>query len=233
MVRNAHAMIALNAIEEAAHQRLGARRVVRIPNGVDCREFMPRPLPDMGSNPLPISSKDTPYLLFAGSVQKQKGIFTLLDALERLKRTGEPPLLLVAGDGPGLAEAMNHAEKGKLPVRFLGRVGRDRMPSLMAGATLFVLPSENEPFATVYLEAMASGTPCVGTATGGTPEIIQPGVTGFLVPDEDANGLADTLRVALSRPADLKRMGRKARLDILTRFDWPVLTARLLEAYRP
>jgi glycosyltransferase involved in cell wall biosynthesis len=227
MVRNAHAMIALNAIEEAAHRRLGARRVVRIPNGVDCREFAPHRRTDAETE----SSLSAPHLLFAGSVQTQKGIFVLLDALERLDRTGGAPTLRVAGDGPELAAARQRVADRNLPVHFLGRVGRDRMPALMAGAALFVLPSENEPFATVYLEAMASGTPCAGTSTGGTPEIIRPGATGFLISPGDDERLADTLRAALARPADLARMGRKARLNTLVRFDWPVLTERLLFAY--
>lgn len=227
MVRNAHAMIALNAIEEAAHRRLGARRVVRIPNGVDCREFAPHRREDAETEP----SVSKPHLLFAGSVQTQKGIFVLLDALERLARIGEAPMLVVAGDGPELAAARQRVADRNLPVHFLGRVGRDRMPSLMAEAALFVLPSENEPFATVYLEAMASGTPCVGANSGGTPEIIRPGATGFLIRPGDAEDLADALRAALARPADWKRMGRKARLSALVRFDWPVLTDRLLALY--
>lgn len=228
MVRNSLAMIALNAIEEAAHRRLGARRVFRIPNGVDCREFAPH----RGADAETESSVSRPHLLFAGSVQTQKGIFVLLDALDRLAWTGEVPTLVVAGDGPELATARQRVQDLNLPVHFLGRVGRDRMPALMAGAAVFVLPSENEPFATVYLEAMASGTPCVGTNSGGTPEIIRPGTTGFLIAPGDGERLANALRTALARPSHLARMGRNARLDALIRFDWPVLTARLLETYR-
>lgn len=225
MVRNARAMVALNAIEEAAHRRLDARRVVRIPNGVDCREFAPHRRSETDS------VTQSPYLLFAGSVQAQKGIFVILDALTRMERNGRAPKLLVAGDGPQLHEARRIAENRNLPVQFLGRVARERMPALMAGADLFVLPSENEPFATVYLEAMASGTPCVGTDTGGTPEIIRPGTTGFLIPPGDDGRLADALIRALQRRDVSERMARKARLRALNRYDWPVLTDRLLALY--
>lgn len=227
MVRNARAMIALNAIEETAHRRLGARRVVRIPNGVDCREFAPNRRSEASAD----VSEHAPYLLFAGSVQAQKGIFVLLDALARMGGDTEAPTLLVAGDGPQLCEAKQIAEGRHLPARFLGRVARERMPALMAGASLFVLPSENEPFATVYLEAMASGTPCIGTNTGGTPEIIRHGSSGFLIPVGDCGRLADALVRALKRPDVLERMARKARLRTLNHFDWPVLTDRLLALY--
>lgn len=227
MVMRSTGMIALNAIEIKAHHTLGAPNLWCIPNGVDCNEFhpgacfaeqMPRSLPDR-------------YLLFAGSIQEQKGIFTLLAALKIIKDKGFPVPLIVAGEGPDLKKARLVASENTLDVCFLGRVERQQMPGLMAGASLFVLPSKNEPFATVFLEAMASGTPCVGTDSGGTPEIIDHGQNGFLIPKDDVNGLVQILLDFIEKPERFAGLGDQARKKMVSQFNWPVLTKRILAVY--
>ncbi len=253
MVRNAHAMIALNKVEETAHGRLGARRIVRIPNGVCAREFHPKAgggtalarlraaHPEMDLPP-----GDAPFLLFAGSLQRQKGIFTLLEALALLVDpegpfsaslpsgvglSGAGPSVLIAGDGPDSDRCRAIVREKGLPVHFAGRVHREFMPALMADAALFVLPSLEEPFATVYLEALASGTPCIGTDSGGTPEIIDHGRTGRLIPPEHPVLLAEAIYAILSDEEFRLRAGEAGRRKVLDRFDWSRLTPRLLALY--
>jgi len=232
MVRDADAVIALNAIEEKAYNALGAKNVHRIPNGVDCGEFRPQ-----GHPPLPATlTVPENYLFFAGAVQTQKGIFTLLDSLCRIGEKGLRPHVLVAGDGPELARAQSLVRDRRLNVSFAGRIDRQYMPRLMADAELFVLPSEYETSATVYLEAMASGTPCVGTASGGTPEIIIDGENGFLIPVGDAGMLAKVIENHYAPEADKAvhaSMKRNARQRAQDHFDWSILTPRLLQAYLP
>lgn len=230
MVRNADAMIALNAVEEDAHRALGAKKVYRIPNGVDCREFKSAGHPSLPKE----FNLPEQYLFYAGAVQTQKGVFTLLEALIRLKENKIIPHVVIAGDGPESDKAKSVAEAKKLQIQFLGRVDRQYMPRLMADAALFVLPSENEPFATVYLEAMASGTPCVGTDTGGTPEIITDGQTGFLIPVGGAEELAkviETVWGTAEGEALCRQMGNEARQRAADHFDWSILVPRLLNAY--
>jgi len=230
MARDAEAVIALNAIEEKAYHALGVKNVYRIPNGVDCREFYPEvhtPLPATLTIP-------ENYIFYAGAVQTQKGIFTLLDALCRLKGKGLCPHVLVAGDGPELERSQSLARDRQLNISFAGRVDRQYMPRLMADAGLFVLPSESEPFATVYLEAMASGTPCIGTASGGTPEIIVDGENGFLIPIGDVGMLAKVIENYYTPETD-KTIYDKIKMNAVQRvqsnFDWSILTPRILQAY--
>ncbi len=227
MVQKTNAMIALNAIEEKAHRALGAKHVARIPNGVDCLAFSP----DHCDIPFPKFNLPDQYLFFAGAIQTQKGIFTLLEALLKVKQKGLDPTLVVAGEGRDLGKAKEIAVKQGLNVVFLGRVERHQMPGLMAGAVIFILPSEDEPFATVYLEAMASGTSCIGTNTGGTPEIIEQGVTGFLVPVNGAVDLANFLKKILKDDPQIRQMGINARQKAVTCFDWSILAPRLLQVY--
>lgn len=197
---------------------------------MDCREFTPDGHPSLP----PEFGLPKPYFLYAGAVQIQKGIFTLLESLVQLKEKGIFPNIVVAGDGPEFDRAKSVAEEKAPQVRFLGRVDRKQMPRLMADADLFVLPSENEPFATVYLEAMASGTPCVGTDTGGTPEIISDRQTGFLIPVRGVNALSDVMEEVWD-PAGgnalCQQMGVEARQRTEAHFDWSILAPRLLDAY--
>ena len=228
MVMKSSGMIALNAIEEKAHKLLRATKVFRIPNGVDCREFSTG---TWGRSEWPWDFK-APYILFAGSVQEQKGIFTLLDAVSSLKKQGENIQVIIAGDGPDQPRAVRFARENSLKAIFLGRVDRSCMPALMAEADLFVLPSKKEPFATVYLEAMSAGTPCIGTDSGGTPEIIDNNRNGFLIPIDDADKLAELLRKYLNQEIDLLAMGTNARKKVASSFDWSILIRKIITAYK-
>ena len=227
MVVNATAMIALNTIENRAHNGLGASRVYRIPNGVDCHEFRP------GAGTTAFSERCLPefFVLFAGAVQEQKGIFTLTEALAQLKAKDVGVPVVVAGEGPCEKNVRQRALQENLPMIFTGRVDRSQMPYLMAKAGLFILPSVHEPFATVYLEAMAGGTPCVGTRTGGTPEIIDHGTNGFLIPPRDSHALARILERFINDPGVFRQLGLKAREKILNEFDWSILSKKILRVY--
>ena len=227
MVMKSTAMIALNAVENRAHQALGAGRIHRIPNGVDCCEFSPH----AGAYPLSDISPDNGYILFAGAVQAQKGIFTLLSALGQLKQKGITLPVVVAGEGPDRTAAEQRAAADDLPVIFAGRVPRERMPALMARAGLFVLPSINETFATAYLEAMACGTPCVGTCTGGTPEIIDHHINGVLISPHSSTGLSRVLQAYARTPELFHLYGKKAREKAWKTFDWSILVPQILSAY--
>ena len=227
MVMKSSGMIALNAIEEKAHKSLRAAKVLRIPNGVDCCEFFPGAA---SRSKWPWEFKP-PYILFAGSVQEQKGIFTLLSAVFSLQKQGKNIQVIIAGDGPDQVRAARFAREKCLNAIFLGRVDRSCMPALMTGADLFVLPSKFETFATVYLEAMSVGTPCIGTDSGGTPEIIDNNRNGFLIPVDDADKLTKLLDRCLNQGIDLSKMGTKARQKVASCFDWSILTRKILSAY--
>ena len=227
MVMNATAMIALNAIETRAHKALGATRISRIPNGVDCDMFSP------GAGQVSLEDDRLPgqFVLFAGAIQEQKGIFTLMDALGKLKKKGLSVPVVVAGEGTAMDKVRNLARQENFSVFFKGRVERARMPYLMARAGLFILPSIDEPFATVYLESMAGGTPCVGTCTGGTPEIIDHGINGFLIPPRDSNALARILEQFIIDPEGFRQWGHNARKKVLNQFDWSILREKILRVY--
>jgi L-malate glycosyltransferase len=101
-----------------------------------------------------------------------------------------PSVLVMVGDGPDRLVAEQEARALGVDdhVQFLGKV--DFVASLLAGADLFLLPTDRESFGLSALEALASGTPVVGANAGGLPEVVRDGVTGALCPVGDVEGMA-------------------------------------------
>mgnify|MGYP001568340697 CR=1 FL=1 len=99
-------------------------------------------------------------------------------------------------------------------------------------ATLVVLPSLVDSGFTSSMEAMACGTPVLGTRLGSLPEVVTPGQTGWLVPAGDGAAMRAAIHDALSQPARLQTMGEAARADVLQRFTWSRVAERCLRAYQ-
>jgi len=127
-------------------------------------------------------------------------------------------------------------------VRFAGCVEDDDLPVLYRRASVFVLPTVEttcfgrpvdvtELLGLSVLEAMASGTPVVASRTGGLPEVVRDGETGFLVTPGDVPQLHDRIDLLLRDTALARRMGRAARALVLERFTWEVTAQRCLTAY--
>lgn len=101
-------------------------------------------------------------------------------------------------------------------VSFLGY--REDLPDVMAALDLLVVATEAEPFGRVILEALASGKPVVGTASGGTPEVVRDGENGFLVPPGDEEAMAEAILKILRSPRQAKKMGERGRELLLSEF---------------
>jgi N-acetyl-alpha-D-glucosaminyl L-malate synthase BshA len=112
-------------------------------------------------------------------------------------RRAMPAVLLMIGDGPDRSDAEREAQDLKVDqdVRFLGRLGN--VANLLQATDLFLLPSQTESFGLAALEAMACGSPIVGSRVGGLPEVVEDGISGILEP-----------------PGSVEAMGRRA-VDLL------------------
>jgi glycosyltransferase involved in cell wall biosynthesis len=137
------------------------------------------------------NEENKPYLLFVGDLERWKGLQVLIEAMKILRNRGKDYALKLAGVG-SLRYVLQNSADG-LDVQFLGAVPHSQIPDLMRDAFACVLPSNWEGIPTVGLEAMASGTPFIGTNVGGIPELINPDITGLLVspnaPREIANAV--------------------------------------------
>lgn len=163
-------------------------RVRLIPNGVKISEEIRL-----------TRNNKKPQMLFVGSFRsKVKGLDILLNAITL--RPEMDCILLIAGDGPlrSEMESMAHRLEIQDKVRFLGL--RSDVNVLMQQADILVLPSRWEGLPMVVLESMAAACPVVASTVGGVPEIIEDGVTGWLVPPENPAALAEVLLSVLNNP---------------------------------
>ncbi len=153
---------------------------------------------------------DTRRLLSMGRFVAKKGFDVLITALAQLHREGIDCRLTLAGDGPQRNALMNLVARSGLSAKvdFPGWV--DNVAALLARADVFVLPSRDEPFGIVLLEAMAAGVPIVCTTTSGPEEILDAGSARFVAVN-DAPNLAAAIAELLADAASAAALGHAAQ----------------------
>lgn len=226
---------------------VGPERIRVIRNGIDPADFEP----DDGTDALQRHGVDPerPFVLFVGRMTRQKGITHLLDAALGIDREAQLVLAAAAPDTPELAreveEKVRRATTERGGVVLIDRMLPHRdLIQLLTHASVFVCPSTYEPLGIVNLEAMACETPVVATDTGGIPEVVEDGQTGFLIPFEAADRTGtptdparfaqDIARRVNELIADRKlarRMGQAGRRRVIERFSWRAVAERTLELY--
>jgi len=144
-----------------------------------------------------------------GGLVAYKGFVELAEVVAHLNATGSETFLLIAGDGPEAEAVARAAQKLGNHCRMLGRV-KDTTP-VFAAADLFVLPSREEGFGLVYLEAAFQGVPSIGYRSGGAPDAIGDESTGLLVQPGDTVGLTEAIRALRADPQRRTRMGANAK----------------------
>lgn len=197
---------------------IAAEKLIVNPYGVDPEAFAPRGAPGSGAA----------RILFAGAVGVRKGVPELLRAFDKISPGAE--LHLVGMLEPGMADLIaSHNHPGLIvhgPLPFA------RLRELYASADIFCLPSIEEGFGMVLLQAMASGLPVVTTNVTGGTELVREGENGFLVPPGDADTLADALSGLAADREGAWEMGRRARHHIETSFRWSHYIDRAVTAYQ-
>ncbi len=202
--------------------------------GVDVERF----------RPLPGRTYET--VLYVGRLLPHKGINYLIEAVDAtielrvIGRLWEPQL--GATRSAEYLELLRTLARGKR-VRFIFDADDERLVREYNAALAVVLPSvytdvfgaqhpTPELFGLTLLEAMACATPVIATAVGALPEIVEEGVTGFLVPPNDVRALADRLQWLRRHPQEARRMGERGRARALERFTWEAVARRCLAIYR-
>jgi starch synthase len=197
---------------------------------------------------------DRPSVVFVGRITRQKGLPYLLRALAELPDDVQVVLLAGAPDTEeikteviGLVDALREGRGEGGTVTWIGdMLPRQKVIAVLSHATVFLCPSIYEPLGIVNLEAMACGAPVVATATGGIPEVVVDGETGWLVPiDQVTDGtgtptdpdafvaqLAATINEAVSDPERARRMGEAGRARAIEHFSWTTIAERTIEVYR-
>lgn len=216
-------------LSEYSRRIFGHEHVTRahvIGGGVDVQKFSPVPRPP--------SRRE---VLFVGRLLPHKGVDDLITALP------DGMSLRVVGPDPdaGTKARLAALADGK-DVTFLHRLDDNALVREYRRALCVVLPSVYrtadgretrvpELLGQTLLEGMACGIPAICTRVASMPEVVEDGVTGFIVPPNDPNALADRLSWLRAHPDDVARMGASARRRVLGRFTWPAVVSRCLAQY--
>lgn len=159
-----------------------------------------------------------------------KRVMDVVLTFERVQQT-VPSRLIMIGDGPDRSRAEAYIREHDLrdKVFFLGNV--PNLEEVLGGCDLFLLPSETESFGMAALEAMASEVPVIATNSGGLPEVVSNGETGYLLPVGDVDAMAERAIEILSDDAKQKRMGKRAREVAVEQFDESWIVPRYRDLY--
>lgn len=194
--------------------------------GVDIETFRPSAVPAVN---------DPPVVGCVSRFVPRKGQDRLIEAAARLERDVE---LLFVGKGRTEVEMRRKAESLGVRTRFEVDVPWSELPGLYQQMDIFCMPSKSrwaglevEGLGLVYLEAAASGVPILVGDSGGSPETVLPGATGFVVSDVDS--ITEGLELLLDDPVEAKQMGLRGRRLVEGEFTWSRVVERLYEGFAP
>jgi phosphatidylinositol alpha-1,6-mannosyltransferase len=224
-LRRANVILApsMDTAERAARaQKLSSAKIRRVPWALD-PQFAARVAASRAQTALPAGYPGGRVILSVGrwnSSERYKGMDHLIAALPRLL-TDFPEVHLVAvGDGDDRGWLENLAEGNGVArhVHFVRGLSQEELGAWYSACEVFALPSRGEGFGLVYLEAMAYGKPVVAGAHGGAPEIVEDGVTGYVVPHGDLPQLATALAALLSDTELRQKMGARGQARVQREF---------------
>ncbi len=212
-----------------------AARMTQLHPGVDAAQFSPDPQArDAIRERYGLAGR--PVVVCVSRLVRRKGQDTLLAAWPQVRRKVRDAALLIVGDGPYSAHLHQLAERSRLApsVRFTGAVPAAELAAHYAAGDVFAMPCRTrrggldvEGLGIVYLEASAAGLPVVGGDSGGAPDAILAGESGYVVPGRDAGALAERLVSLLSDPGAARAMGDKGRAWVERDWSWDLTAARL------
>ncbi|GHJ93562.1 glycosyl transferase family 1 [Streptomyces sp. NE5-10] len=213
-----------------------AGRMVQLPPGVDEKTFHPGSGGDEVRARLGLT--DRPVVVCVSRLVPRKGQDTLIRALPRILRRVPDAVLLIVGGGPYEQDLRRLAvETGvTASVRFTGAVPWSELPAHYGAGDVFAMPCRTrrggldvEGLGIVYLEASATGLPVVAGDSGGAPDAVLDGETGWVVRGESAEDTADRVTTLLLDPELRARMGERGRAWVEEKWRWDLLAERLRE----
>ncbi len=202
-------------LKDATLQSFGIRNEIEvIYNFVNCDVFVPVTNAELKHRFAPHGEKILVHLSNFRAVKRPADVVEIFSIVQK----EVPAVLLMAGDGPERSNSEWLARHLGLEkqVHFLGK--RDNIEDLLSSADVLLLPSENESFGLVALEAMACEVPVVVSRVGGLPEVITDGVEGFLVEAHNISKMAERTLQILTEPSLRQDMGKRARRSARERF---------------
>jgi L-malate glycosyltransferase len=199
---------------------LAPESIAVIPNGVDLGAYIDR-----------TPSAQIQRIVTVANLRPEKGHETLIASAAALVRSYPHLRFQIVGEGPRKHELQDLAAARGVSqhVEFLGH--SDDVPSVLAAADVFVLPSRSEAFPNSVIEAMAAGLPVIASAVGGLLDLIDHDRTGLLVPPSDAEALTHALRFLIENPTHAAAIGATARMEIRQRYSFERMVRAFEDLY--
>lgn len=213
----------------AKRYRLDIREIPVVPVGVDTNMF----------HPTPVKRPQSPVILYVGRIEPRKGVFTLADAIPLvLANHPSARFVFVGADMPigGRSYKEMLLEKLRIngvaeSVELTGHAPAESILNLQNQASVSVFPSIWENCSVACLEAMACARPVIATNAGGFPEMIEPGVSGMIVPPGDHAALASAITQVLENERLALELGANARKRVEKCFSAEVIAGQSLNLY--
>lgn len=213
-----------------------AERMTQLPPGVDEKTFHP----DSGGHAVRerLGLTDRPVIVCVSRLVPRKGQDTLIEAMPAVLARVPDAVLLIVGGGPYEKDLRALARRTgvEASVRFTGVVPWEELPAHYGAGDVFAMPCRTrrggldvEGLGIVYLEASATGLPVVAGDSGGAPDAVLDGETGWVVRGGSAQETADRVATLLLDPQLRQRMGRRGREWVQERWRWDLLAERLRE----
>ena len=169
-----------------------------------------------------------PLILFIGRLVYQKGPDLFIEAIRKVCQTRWDAKVVVAGDG-GMRRFLQERARD-LPVNFVGYIPDSEYIRLLNACDLVVIPSRNEPFGLVLLEAWSAGKPVVACDVGGLSENIDTFVNGIKV-QPDSGSLAWGISTMINDPRNAEVLGNRGRMKVDRQFLWDPIASRMTDTY--
>jgi len=204
--------------------------IYHVPMGVDLEHFKPN---SYCADTRSAGRRENPVVLFVGRFDPMKGAERAVKALNLLLEKPEIHLAIVGGDGEKSAvnqklERLVNELQMSGRVHFHGAIDYLQMPLYYQSADAVVVSSYYESFGLVILEALATGTPVAATPVGIAPDVIKPGINGYLASDANERSLAD----AIASTLELARNGEKVKIrQSVCDYSWSRVAGSMLDVY--
>ena len=209
--------------------------MVKIAPGIDTDHFAPVDSSDLKKSLGIIEKK---VIVSVGRLVHRKGQDVLIDAMPEILRGTPDAHLLLIGEGPYRQYLETRVKKLQIDshVTFIGRISYTDLPRYICLGEVFAMPArsrlaglEVEGLGIVYLEASACGLPVIAGNSGGAPDAVREGVTGFVIDGRNPQAVAQSITELLATPERARKMGLAGRAWIIEEWRWQIWSERFAE----
>ena len=221
-LRQAQVVAGISKFSTKESVKLGAKKVVTIPNGVDLKKYYNKPR----------KPKKTLTIISTSSFIPRNGVDTLIKSLKFIKTKNF--VLLLTSSGPLLKLIKREIVKNNLQtkVKLLGKVDHNQIPDLLRSADMFARPSRAEGLGTSFLEAMACGVPVIGTRVGGIPDFLIHGQTGLFAKPDNPKSVADQINLLDSDKKLQKKISKNSAELIKREYSWESIAKKVDQQFQ-